>query len=49
VLKKLTLCRAKNAGRLGVDVKAEYPALNAWLERIASRPAVVEGVQVPKK
>jgi len=45
----ITWTWAKNASRLEIDLEKEYPALNAWIKRIAERPAVKEGIQIPKK
>jgi len=39
----------KNAHRFEIDLETEYPALNAWVQRIAVRPAVKEGLQIPRK
>jgi len=32
---------------LGLDLPKEFPAINAWVERISARPAVQAGLQVP--
>ncbi len=40
-------CWARTAGWTGVDI-APFPHLAAWLERIAARPAVQRGLNVPE-
>ena len=37
----------KFAGRTGVDLSA-FPKLQDWVNRIEARPAVQEGVQIPR-
>lgn len=38
---------ARAAHRIGLDL-AEYPNIKKWIEKIEARPAVKEGLAVPK-
>jgi len=37
----------RRSSGLGIDLAKEFPAVNAWVERITARPAVQAGLQVP--
>lgn len=42
-----TFCWVISAPGAGIDYR-KYPAVDAWVKRIATRPAVLEGLAVPE-